>query len=72
MSAMSGGYKSHTMEAPTESAARLTAPAAERNKMVIAEHLASIVPAARGDDDAPRALECASGTGQHVAHFAAA
>jgi SAM-dependent methyltransferase len=40
-------------------------PAAERNKQSIAEQLAELLPRAG------RVLEIASGTGQHVVHFAA-
>ena len=45
---------------------RLCAPAAERNKEPILEVLQRVLP------DAGLVVEIASGTGQHVAHFAAA
>ena len=45
---------------------RLTAPAAERNKDTILEVLKRFLP------DSGLVLEIASGTGQHVAHFATA
>jgi len=44
----------------------LTSAAAERNKQPILDVLASVLPASG------RVLEIASGTGQHVCHFAAA
>ena len=68
---------SHTMGGPPSAeGAKLTAPAAERNKADIAARLAPVV-AALGDAGgaaaaAPRALECASGTGQHIAELARA
>lgn len=46
--------------------ARLSAPSAERNAPVITQALQGIAPSSG------RALEIASGTGQHVLHFAAA
>jgi hypothetical protein len=45
---------------------RLHSPAADRNKAPILEHLLGCLPASG------TALEIASGSGQHVAHFAAA
>jgi hypothetical protein len=45
---------------------RISAPAAERNKQPIIDVLARVLPE-RGE-----VIEIASGTGQHVAHFAAA
>ena len=64
---------SHTMGGPPSAeGARLTAPAAERNKADIAARLAPVVAAAL-DDAGGRAAaraECASGTGQHIAELA--
>ncbi|KVO99600.1 SAM-dependent methyltransferase [Burkholderia ubonensis] len=50
---------------PDDPSMRLSAPAAERNRGAILDVLRRVLPA-RGD-----VLEIASGTGQHVVHFAA-
>lgn len=49
--------------------ARLSAPSADRNKDVILETLLPLLPPS---DKSGTCLEVASGTGQHVAHFARA
>jgi hypothetical protein len=55
------------MEAQVPTGERLTAPAAERNRDAILDQLKNILPSSTG-----RVLEIASGTGQHVSHFASA
>ena len=54
--------------------ARITAPSAERNKQFILDELLKVLPDAEAVNQVQggRVLEIASGTGQHISHFAAA
>ncbi|CAL4106762.1 unnamed protein product, partial [Meganyctiphanes norvegica] len=51
---------------------KLVLPAADRNKEPILEVLEKVIPAKFGKDSQLSALEIASGSGQHVIHFAQA
>ncbi|MEC8575302.1 MAG: DUF938 domain-containing protein, partial [Pseudomonadota bacterium] len=50
---------------------KLFSPSAARNLAPLADLIAAIAPAARPDRPQPKALEIASGTGQHITGFAA-
>uniref|UniRef100_A0A7S3VXG4 Methyltransferase domain-containing protein n=1 Tax=Emiliania huxleyi TaxID=2903 RepID=A0A7S3VXG4_EMIHU len=66
-----GGYTSRTMDpnagaVDAQNPAKMLSPSCDRNKAAILSEYLTILPSSG------RALEVASGTGQHVAHFAAA
>ena len=69
-----GGFSSRTMDnyAGDAASARMNAPSADRNKQFILDELLKVLPAEGSTKQDGRVLEIASGTGQHVSHFAAA
>uniref|UniRef100_A0A7S2S713 Methyltransferase-like 26 n=1 Tax=Rhizochromulina marina TaxID=1034831 RepID=A0A7S2S713_9STRA len=65
------GFGARTFDPPEDDGVKMLAGSAERNKEPILAQLSTLLEP-RADGAPLRCLEVASGTGQHVAHFASA